>query len=1374
MVKPSFSLSRKFFIFLIIIFLPVIAGFTYSYYQDKKIVESQVVEDLTIIANAYEAQVFAFLEMAKRMTVHTSGDFFVRDELEKRAAGVRDLNSGLDDYLVKEILPLDPSVTKIFVADLDARVVSSTDPSLKARDISKEVFFNEGKKGTSAVELPASPGEPIELAISSPVRSSVTGETTGVLTTIIPVSELDRVLSGGLSGDHGVLSWKRGRRKSMEAFLVNGKGRIIAGTFPRTGGEVNARVDTPPVRACLDSGREMSGFYKDFRGVDVAGASMCMPGLKWTLVVKYDAAEALMSVFLIRKSVFIVALVTSGLVFFLFFVFYKRTVFYLRKLCSVATAMAGGDYSVKIPVETGDEIGLLASAFNGMASEINERKEELTRTIEGLKKAQEVAKMGSWDWDLVKKKVTRSEEVYRIFGLKGDEFGSTFEAFLDFIHPDDREYIKRSLDDAIYNKKPYSVDYRIVRPDGEVRTLHGEAGVVFDATGKPLRMVGTVQDITERKKKEEEDRKTLDRIASQRGALLYITKRVAAGDRHLGDLLGFLTEISAKTLGVERVSVWLFNKDNTALRCRDLFELTPARHTSGEVVMAADYPDYFKALDVGRAIDAHDARSDPRTCGFMDVYLKPYNITSMLDAPMRMGGKVIGVVCHEHVGPMRRWAEDEITFAADIADQAVQAIVEKRRRAVEKALRASELRYRTLFDTASDAVVVIDGKEKIWGFNRTAEKIFGYSGQEILGRDVTVLMPERYRKAHSEAVKRFVETGKSKVAGEVREYEALRKDGTEFPISITMSPAEIEGGFIFLAIVRDITEQKKKEYELKKLSSVLQYSMNGVVITDPEGRIEYVNPTFEKMTGYSREEVMGRTPSILSSGETPVEVYRDLWDTIRSGRTWTGEFKNKKKTGAYYWSKIVISPVMGEDGRIKHFFAIQEDVTEKTVSERKLAHMATHDHLTGLLNRSRFTGLLKEWILCDGAAPGASGALFLINIDRFMFLNDTYGHAMGDVFLRRLGKFLNDNVTALYGKYRASRGVEPLVARLSGDEFAVFLPYVDAVAAVEVADELRKMVEEARLGGHGQSTISIGVVLYPVHGKNTGELLTRADAAMMRAKELGRNRAHLYRPEDRALEKMHSRLEWKNRIVSALKEVRFVPWFQPILSLKDGSVTHYEALARMIDEKGKILAPGAFIDTAEVFGLIGSMDRIIIRKALDLQEIMRAQGKEVCFSLNLSGIDLGDEEFLAFLKKEISGRDKASVVFEITETAAVKNMDKAMEFIKELKKMGCSFSLDDFGVGFTSFNYLKEMDVDYIKIDGSFIRRLNENPDDQLFVKAMIDVAHGMRIKTVAEFVENEETLALLKKFDVDYAQGYFIGRPGPPYCFSPGKKSPL
>jgi EAL domain-containing protein (putative c-di-GMP-specific phosphodiesterase class I) len=277
-------------------------------------------------------------------------------------------------------------------------------------------------------------------------------------------------------------------------------------------------------------------------------------------------------------------------------------------------------------------------------------------------------------------------------------------------------------------------------------------------------------------------------------------------------------------------------------------------------------------------------------------------------------------------------------------------------------------------------------------------------------------------------------------------------------------------------------------------------------------------------------------------------------------------------------------------------------------------------------------------------------------------------------------------------------------------------------------------------------------------------LLSHADAAVFRAKGLGKNRCHLFSTEDQDIQNVHSRLKQKERILKALEEDRFEPWFQPILDLSDRQIHHYEALARMRDEEGNIVLPGAFISIAEALGFIDAIDQRITAKTIVRQAELQRQGIDLSFAMNISGKNLGDEQLLEYLRHTIheSGATPAKLVFEITETAAIQDLRQAIMFINALKAMGCQFALDDFGVGFTSFVYLREMAVDFVKIDGAFIRRLHEHNSDQGIVKAITMIAGTMGIRTIAEFVEKDETLHLLEQFGVDYAQGFLIGKPEP------------
>ena len=716
----------------------------------------------------------------------------------------------------------------------------------------------------------------------------------------------------------------------------------------------------------------------------------------------------------------------------------------------------GSEFSVDImlsPLYTDEEMCVICVVRD--VTEHVQMEKAMRKNEASLANAQRIAHLGNWEWNIVTNELWWSEEIYRIFGLTPQEFGATYDAFLNSVHPDDREFVKKSVNDALYEKMPYSIDHRIVLPDGSERIVHEQAEVIFDSAGKAIQMNGTVQNATERKRAEE---------------------------------------------------------------------------------------------------------------------------------------------------------------------------------------------------------------------------------------------------------------------------------------------------------------------EIKRLFTAIDQSINVVFTTDVKGQIEYVNFMFEQATGYAKEEIIGQNPRILASGETTHAEYEELWDTILAGKTWRGIFKNKKKDGQYYWCNGLITPIRNEKGQITHFLAIQEDITEKIKTEERAKHIASYDQLTGILNRTCFMEQLDEW-LSHNKAYNQTGVLLLMDIDGFRLINDTYGHSTGDNALRHMAEFL---ITTLFviGKHYVNKDVvESILGRLGGDEFAIFLPDRNEKEGIATAEEISKRLEKSRfveISGH--LTASIGVALYPRDGCTTKELLTRADASIYHAKELGRNRIHLYHTEDLVLEKIRSRMEWKGRIQKAIEEDRFEPWFQPILDLKDNQIHHCEALARMRDTNGEVILPWAFVDTAETLGLITDIDRIIIRKTLMVQSNLRKQGKIFSFSVNLSGKDLGDKEFLKFLKSAIieTGADPRFLIFEITETAAIRDLDRAIKFIRELKAIGCSFALDDFGVGFTSFKYLREMEVDYIKIDGSFIRTLHETTNDHIFVKAIADVARGMGIKTIAEFVENNEIIKILKEYGVDYGQGYFIGKPSP------------
>ncbi|MCX8026335.1 MAG: EAL domain-containing protein, partial [Thermodesulfovibrionales bacterium] len=570
----------------------------------------------------------------------------------------------------------------------------------------------------------------------------------------------------------------------------------------------------------------------------------------------------------------------------------------------------------------------------------------------------------------------------------------------------------------------------------------------------------------------------------------------------------------------------------------------------------------------------------------------------------------------------------------------------------------------------------------------------------------------------------------------------------------------LAGRDVLFITADDITHKKLVEGELNKLKRVIDESINIVFITDYEGNIEYVNSTFEKITGFSKDEAIGKNPRILASGETSQANYKNLWTTIKSGKTWRGVFKNKKKNGELYWANGFISPIRNEKSEITHFMAIQEDITDKMLAESKLQYLSSYDPVTSIINRARFVELLTELIAKQEVK---SGCLIIVNIDAFKLINDSYGHSIGDQFLKQFAEFLKGFVVEL--DIVAKPEINSIVGRLGGDEFALFLAERDEKQALIIVEDLRQRIEKTRfLNEMIRVTASIGISLYPEQSQGVSDLLTKANAAVIKAKELGQNRWYLYQENDTYLKTAQSSLEEKQRIITAMEEDRFVPYFQPILDLKTNSIHHYEALARLIAPDDTVMLPSSFIFTAERYGLISGIDKIITYKTMLIQAELRRLGRIVSFSINLSGKHLGDESMLKYLKESLDDTkaQPENIVFELTETAAIQDFTAAVRFVKELKSMGCKFSLDDFGVGFTSFVHIIEMEVDFIKIDGSFVRNISLSKRNRLLVKTIADLARGLNIKTIAEFADTEETLSILRELGVDYAQGYFIGKPAP------------
>lgn len=524
--------------------------------------------------------------------------------------------------------------------------------------------------------------------------------------------------------------------------------------------------------------------------------------------------------------------------------------------------------------------------------------------------------------------------------------------------------------------------------------------------------------------------------------------------------------------------------------------------------------------------------------------------------------------------------------------------------------------------------------------------------------------------------------------------------------------------------------------------------------TDRGGHFTFVSSSVSATLEMPAESWLGRTLSEVFPGASLGELMGVLRgaDSLKPRGFKDIEVWVHAPSGDQHCLRLNGVPVFSKD-MFKGFRGTVRDITKLKQDEQRMVVLANQDHLTGLSNRRRFLQDISHEIR-RVERQGQLGVLLLLDLDHLKLVNDTAGHAAGDQIIVQVAGLLK----------RASRD-QDLLARISGDEFAVAYAAMDEMQGMEKARQLLQRINslKPRFGGRTLNiTASVGMVTFPQQGKVPVELMAKADAAICAAKSSGRNRVHRYDESDMMRERMDNQLVWKDRLLEALEHAGLVLAFQPIVGISSRTVHHYEVLVRMRDAGGALIAPGKFIPAAEQFGLIQQVDRYIVTSAIRQLAELPASMAGIGFSINLSGLSVGSQEMYELIEREVreSGVEPTRITFEITETAACEQLNNALEFIQKVRQLGCQVSLDDFGVGFSSFSYLKHLHADTIKIDGSFIRDIHNNNADQLFVKALVDVARGMGMRTIAEFVENEQVYQRVSSLGVDYVQGYYIGKP--------------
>lgn len=889
----------------------------------------------------------------------------------------------------------------------------------------------------------------------------------------------------------------------------------------------------------------------------------------------------------------------------------------------------------------------------------------------------------------------------------------------DYFHPDGEDEpcpvcrARQSQQDAVITVEADEPHNRMGRP------MEITVRIVHDNSGKPARIIQSIRDLTEIRQRE--------RMLKQENELLhYIVEATSA--EHGNNFFQPLVKNLADTLGAKFVLITEVVNPDEVTRVRTL--ALWAENNFGENV---EYD--LKGTPCEDVVNK-DVAYFPENIQEQfpdDEMLVDMGVHSYLGIPFQdSAGRPLG---HIAVLNDRALIEPERAIAL-IRVFAVRAGAELERLRAETALKESEERFKGLFDTAPDPAVIVNEDGVIQFVNSQFTTLFGYEKLEAIGKPIEVLLPERFRKMHPSMRKAYIASPEARPMGSRAELEGIRKDGSVFPVEIALSPLRSKGEIFVTAVIRDVTDRKAAERELERLASFPMMSPFPIFEIDMSGSVTYENPVSSRLFPDLRAK--GLDHPLLQG----ISEYRDK---LKGGEP--SIVRDVVVEGQYFEQQI---SYIEENERLRVY---SWDVTSLHEVTQKMAYQASHDALTGLLNRREFEQQLERAIQ-RAVYENVNHALCYIDLDQFKVVNDVCGHSAGDELLRQLSVVLKKQLRE-----------SDALARLGGDEFGLLLTGCPLGRAEELADRLRRAVAEFVFIWERQSFAigaSIGLVEINQACGGLEAALKAADSACFAAKELGRNRIYTYHPDDKVLERNVSEMNWTTRIRTALSDDRFVLFYQPIVSLEEDDELHCEILIRMVDDKGRIVLPGAFIPAAERFGMMGMIDRWVVKKTIKAIEDQRLS--EGTCSINLSGQTLGDPTAMNYIVDLIteSGIDPDRLCFEITETAMITSLGTAEKYIRLMRGMGCLFALDDFGSGLSSFSYLKTLPVDRLKIDAHFIRDVNLDEVSATMIESINQVGHAMKLSTVAEGVEDRNIMPMLRKIGIDYVQGFAIARPEP------------
>lgn len=770
-----------------------------------------------------------------------------------------------------------------------------------------------------------------------------------------------------------------------------------------------------------------------------------------------------------------------------------------------------------------------------------------------------------------------------------------------------------------------------------------------------------------------------------------------------------------------------------------------------------------------KLFEVEDATQDSRFKNNPLVQSDP-SIRFYAGMPLMMGnGLNIGTLCVIDREP-KKLNNDQKQSLIKLSSIVSKAFLLREHGIYEAQSKASVLA--SIVEFSEDAIIskTLDGLVSSW--NKAAEKMFGYTQDEMIGNTIATLFP--LDKQHE--LENFIAQIKSNKTIKHYETERITKNNKRIQISVSLSPIKDPQGEIIgiSKIVRNISEVKKLQEAVATEHERLRVTMDSigdaVITTDKLGQVSYLNPIAESLTGWSSKAASGLPLVDVFNivNEISREPCKNPVERCLAEDRIIGLESNTaliSRDGKEYGIEDSAAPIRDQSGKTIGVVLVFHDVSTQRVMANEITYRATHDSLTNLINRSEFEVLLNQY-LNKYRNPGSLNSLMLIDLDQFKIVNDTGGHAAGDKLLVEVTKVIQSCIRP-----------SDIFARIGGDEFAIILKKCDEEKSLEIANKICKAVDEYRLVYKGQKFhigASIGLVMIDHFWSSITSLLQAADHACYDAKYNGRNQVKLHYIEDQAFEIKKNEAQWASRIETALEEDKFELFYQRIVPLNGVGLEHIEILLRLKEESGEYVNPGLFLPAAERFHMMTRIDRWVVKEVFTWVEKNVEQLAHIeLISINLSGQSLNNKTFHQHIKNlvETASFDQAKICFEITETVAITNISDTIDFLNLLKQYGVKFSLDDFGSGVSSFGYIKNLPVDYLKIDGQFIKDINDNEIGQATVRCMVDIAKITNKKTIAEWVENTEVESVLKEMGVDYVQGYLKHKPAPTQSIFQGQE---